>query len=96
MHFFDTERSRVSNANTSRHFRSLELANNGGVASLTRVEPYYSARSAYFPKRFEKSVKKNRNCFLNYFVRTFRKSGYGNAPVVTEGPGELFSRFPPS
>ena len=63
MHFFDTERSRVSNANTSRHFRSLESANNTCITSLTRVGPHYSADSEYFPKRFEKTVKKNRNFF---------------------------------
>ncbi len=39
------------------------MANNGCIASLTRVDVHYSAGSQYFPKRFENTVKKNRNFF---------------------------------
>ncbi len=77
MHFFDIERSRVSNANTSRHFRSLEFANNACIASLKRVEPHYSVGSGYFPNRFENTVKKNRKLFLELLRPDVVRRAYG-------------------
>ena len=72
MDFFDALCSRVLNANTSRHFRSLVTRKSVTVVSLSRAQTHYRSYPQCFSSRFENAVKQKVNCFLSAFVEESR------------------------
>ncbi len=90
MDFFDPQRWRVTNTNTSKHFRSLFEEESTAVASSALTESATAHALALLSSRVEKTVKKKVTSMPSFFQLLFRRdvvypTEHGSSPLLARG-----------